>query len=245
MSCKGLGSGFATIAGIVLIASTLSACGGGDDESAVASGVAGSGLVRGPRPDPSAPNRGSITRTVDPTISGVATANVTVGQEYSFQPSATDPGNDVLTFTVANKPSWLSFNATTGLLSGTPTASNIGTYSNIEIGVTDGSNVAALPSFSITVGAAGSSGGTAAVTLTWQPPTQNSNGTPLNNLDGYKLYYGQTAGSLSNVVEISNPSTTSYSVQNLAPGTYYFAVASFNSTGIQSSLSSEVSTTVD
>jgi hypothetical protein len=83
------------------------------------------------------------------------------------------------------------------------------------------------------------------VTLSWEPPTENSNGTPLVNLDGYMVYYGQQAGALTNVVNVSNPGLTSYVVQNLSPGTYYFAVASVNSAGVESSLSSVVSTTID
>jgi hypothetical protein len=244
MSSKGLGSGFLTIAGVLLIASSLAGCGG--DDSSDATSTTGSGLVRGPRPDPSAPTRGNPAAADDPTIQGVAAASVAVGQTYSFQPAANDSGNEVLTFMISNKPAWLSFNATTGLLSGTPTASNVGTYSNIEIAVTDGSSVASLPSFSITVAATGTSpGSTSSVTLSWEPPTENSNGTPLVNLDGYMVYYGQQAGALTNVVNVSNPGLTSYVVQNLSPGTYYFAVASVNSAGVESSLSSVVSTTID
>src|ERR1700733_6885061 len=179
MSSKGLGSGFLAIAGALLIASSLTGCGGGDSSDPTA--TTGSGIVRGPRPDPAGPDRGNPSAARgDPTIQGVAAASVAVGQTYSFQPAANDSGNEVLTFMISNKPSWLSFNATTGLLSGTPTASNVGTYSNIEIAVTDGSTVASLPSFSITVAATGTPpGSTSSVTLSWEPPTENSNGTPL------------------------------------------------------------------
>jgi hypothetical protein len=244
MSSKGLGSGFLTIAGVLLIASSLTGCGGDGSSDAVS--TTGDGIVRGPRPDLGAPARGTSSAADDPTIQGVAAASVAVGQTYSFQPAANDSGNERLTFMISNKPSWLSFNATSGLLSGTPTASNVGTYSNIEIAVTDGSTVASLPSFSITVAATGTPpGSTSSVTLSWEPPTENSNGTPLMNLDGYRVYYGQQAGSLTNVVNVSNPGITTYVMQNLSPGTYYFAVASYNSSGVESSLSSEVSTTID
>ena len=241
MSSKGLGSGV-LFASIFLTVSALSGCGGGDSSDPTS--TTGLGIVRGPRPDTASPSRGSITRgdSTDPTIQGVAAASVAVGQSYSFQPAANDSANEMLTFNISNKPSWLSFNASTGLLSGTPTASNVGTYSNIEISVTDGSNVAALPAFSIIVAPPGSTG---SVTLSWEAPTENSNGTPLVSLDGYKVYFGQKAGLLTSVVEVSSPSTTSYVVENLSPGTYYFAVASYNAMGAESSLSPEVSTTVD
>jgi len=59
---------------------------------------------------------------------------------------------------VANQPSWASFDAATGELSGTPATSDAGVYSDIEISVTDkllaGSAMAA---FDIEVSDAGSS----------------------------------------------------------------------------------------
>ena len=68
-----------------------------------------------------------------PTISGVPANAVTINQAYSFQPSASDPNNDTLRFVISNRPSWASFSTSTGRLSGTPAAANIGTYSNIVI----------------------------------------------------------------------------------------------------------------
>ena len=73
-----------------------------------------------------------------PTISGVPANAVTINQAYSFQPSASDPNGDTLRFAISNRPSWASFSTSTGRLSGTPTAANIGTYSNIVICVNDG-----------------------------------------------------------------------------------------------------------
>lgn len=252
MAKSGRVSGLRTFVGLVLIGGSLAACG---DNSTNVMPVSGSGTgALGPRqgalplrpvtPTPAAtgPTYTPPTRVTDPTIAGVAAASVAVGQTYSFKPTASIAGNEVLTFTIANKPSWASFNSTTGLLTGTPTASNIGAYPNIEIAVTDGSSVAALPAFAITVAPASSTG---AVTLSWDAPTENSNGTPLMNLEGYKVYYGQQANDLTSVIDISTSGVTNYVVQNLAVGTYYFAVASYNSAGVESSLSTEVSTTVD
>ncbi len=70
---------------------------------------------------------------------------------YSFQPTAYDADGNALTFSIANKPAWATFSSTTGLLHGTPTSSQAGTYSSISIKVSDGKWVATLPSFSITV----------------------------------------------------------------------------------------------
>ena len=73
------------------------------------------------------------------------------GKQYSFQFVATDPENDSLTFGSNNKPSWLSLNTSTGVLSGTPTAQQAGSYTNIRISVSDGYSTTWFPGFNITV----------------------------------------------------------------------------------------------
>lgn len=73
--------------------------------------------------------------------------------------------------------------------------------------------------------------------LRWEPPTQNTDGTALTNLAGYRVFYGRTATELTSVIQISNVGVTAYTVSNLSPGDYYFAVKAFNSTGVESGLS--------
>jgi hypothetical protein len=89
-----------------------------------------------------------------PTISGVPTASAVVGQNYTFQPTASDPDGQLLMFGISNKPTWANFDTATGRLSGKPGASHTGTYSGITIAVSDGTASATLPAFSITVAAA-------------------------------------------------------------------------------------------
>ena len=86
-----------------------------------------------------------------PAISGNAPGSVTVGEQYVFQPTASDPDGDTLTFSITNRPSWAAFNASTGMLSGTPDQNDAGTYTNIMISVSDGQLSASLAGFSITV----------------------------------------------------------------------------------------------
>ena len=85
---------------------------------------------------------------------------------------------------------------------------------------------------------------TGSATLTWTPPTQNSDGTPLTNLAGYKVYWGPTAGSYPNSVTVNNPGLTSYVVDNLVPGTYFFAAKAFNSAGTESEFSNAATKTI-
>jgi len=89
-----------------------------------------------------------------------------------------------------------------------------------------------------------SSAGSVAVTLNWTEPTTNTNGTALTDLTGYTIQYGTSAASLSEVVNIDSPTTTSYTVQNLTPGTWYFGIVATASDGTQSTLSNVVSTQV-
>ncbi|MEQ2354384.1 Ig-like domain-containing protein [Pseudoalteromonas piscicida] len=86
-----------------------------------------------------------------PTISGTPGVKVTVGETYSFIPAATDEDEDTLNFTITNKPSWAIFSASTGELSGTPSETDIGTTSGIQISVSDGTDNASLPAFNLEV----------------------------------------------------------------------------------------------
>jgi hypothetical protein len=83
------------------------------------------------------------------------------------------------------------------------------------------------------------------VTINWQPPTENVDGSALTNLAGYNIHYGTKSGSYTQTVSVSNPGLATYVVSSLTPGTYYFTVAAVNASGTESPLSSEVSTTVN
>lgn len=82
------------------------------------------------------------------------------------------------------------------------------------------------------------------VTLDWQPPTENSDGSTLTNLAGYTVYYGTSPDNLSKTVKVSNPGLTAYSVTGLASGTWYFAITSYSADGVESTRTSTVSTQI-
>lgn len=164
-----------------------------------------------------------------PTISGTPVTSVKAGQSYSFTPSARDPDGNTLTFGIQNKPAWAGFDAATGTLSGTPGSADAGTYANIVISVSDGSLSTALAPFSIDVTAAADS-----ISLSWTPPTQNSDGSSLNDLAGYDIYYGTDPAGLNQKIVLTSPGATSYLVTGLAPGTWYFVVKSLSSSGVES-----------
>src|SRR4026207_1285157 len=108
----------------------------------------------------------SSTSNRAPIISGTPATSVTVGQFYSFLPTASDADGDTLAFTIQNKPSWATFSATTGRLSGTP--GSTGTFGNIVIRVTDGSLADSLPAFAIAVTSASTNN---APTISGSPAT--------------------------------------------------------------------------
>jgi len=185
---------------------------------------------------------GGGTTNRPPVLSGTAPTSVTAGNAYSFRPTGSDPEGRALTWSITNRPSWASFSTSTGALTGTPTASQVGTYSGIAISASDGTNRTSLPSFNIAVNAAGSSSGSA--TLSWTPPTSNTNGSTLSNLAGYRIYYGTSASNLSRTIQVANAGVTRYVVPDLSAGTWHFAVRAYSSNGAESANSNTASKTV-
>ena len=131
-----------------------------------------------------------------PSISGTPAMSVAAGTTYSFTPSAMDPDADSLTFGVWNKPTWATFNPTTGQLSGTPDASAVGTYPAIVITARDGLVSTSIEPFSITVTEASGStapeanappviegspeiSATAGTQYSFTPTASDTNGDPL------------------------------------------------------------------
>jgi len=171
-----------------------------------------------------------------PTISGNPANAVKIGDTYSFTPTASDPDGDSLTFSVTNRPSWADFDTATGTLSGEPTLADVGQYANVRISVSDGTATANLNAFAVDV----TQTATASATLSWTAPTQNEDGSTLSDLAGYKIYYGRSSGSYSNEIRITNPSVTTYVVDNLTADTYFFSATAFNAAGTESRFSTEV-----
>ena len=175
-----------------------------------------------------------------PTISGTPATSVTVGNAYSFLPTAADPEGDALTFSVQNLPAWATFNTSTGRISGTPQVANVGTYSNVVVRVSDGTNTTSLSAFSIAV----ANTTTGSATLSWQAPTENTDGSSLSDLAGYRIVYGTSSNALNQTIEISNASISSYVISNLAAGTYYFAIKAYTNAGAESAQSNLATKTI-
>jgi hypothetical protein len=121
-----------------------------------------------------------------------------------------------------------------GLAAGTYTAT-------VTISITKGGSVSipvtltVTPASSPTSTSTGTSNSNTAA-LTWIPSTST-------NVAGYKVYVGTVSGAYNGSIDVGN--VTNYIVPNLTAGsTYYFAVTDYNSSGIESSFSNEVSKSI-
>ena len=74
--------------------------------------------------------------------------------------------------------------------------------------------------------------------LSWSAPTTNEDGTPLEDLAGYRLHYGTESGHYTYVVDVGD--YTSAEVGDLAPDTWYLAVTAYDFLGNESGFSNEI-----
>ncbi|XOV78791.1 MAG: tandem-95 repeat protein [Aestuariibacter sp.] len=128
-----------------------------------------------------------------PTIGGTPPTNALEDVAYSFTPTASDPENDTLTFSITNQPSWANFNSSSGALSGTPANNDVGNYNGIVISVSDGTTSASLPSFNIeviNVNDAPTIGGTPPTTIA--EDSQYSFTPSAEDVDGDQLNFSAT-----------------------------------------------------
>ncbi len=182
----------------------------------------------------------ALTSTANrpPVISGSPATTVVVGSAYAFTPAASDPdAQTTLTFSVMGAPAWATFSSATGRLSGTPGAGHVGLTEGIVITVSDGTAFASLPAFSLAVVQAA----TGAATVSWLPPTERTDGSALTNLAGYHIRYGSSATALTQTITLNSAGLTTYMVEGLTPGNWYFSVSAFDTAGGESANSNVAS----
>ena len=110
------------------------------------------------------------------------------------------------------------------------------------------SPVASAPGTTAPVSSDPVTGGSAATshsaTLSWYAPTSNTNGSALTDLSGYRIYYGPSESDLNESVQITSVGIQTYVIENLQPGTWYFAIQTLTSQGTESALSGIVAKTI-
>ncbi len=76
------------------------------------------------------------------------------------------------------------------------------------------------------------------VTLTWMAPMTDADGYDLNDLDGYKIYYGAASDNYTETLDIGN--NTCHVIGDLIPQEWCFSVTAFDIAGNESEMSNEV-----
>jgi Calx-beta domain len=124
---------------------------------------------------------------------------------------------------------------------------------SFSVALTSASGAEFGAQLSATVVIDGSSGnvGTGSVTLSWSAPTANTNGSTLTDLAGYYIYFGTSPMAMvqqislgAEQVSMNNAGLLSYSIGDLALGTWYFEIIAVTASRAQSPPSPVVTATI-
>lgn len=155
------------------------------------------------------------------------------GQTITSFTATPSSGNSPLTFTLA-------WNAT-GPAGTTCTASDGWSGVKALSGSQVISNLAATTSYTLTCSDPNGGG----ATLTWTAPTTNTDGSPLTNLAGYKLFHAPTSAGVDTASPVSVPLGTTFTLTGLPAGTRWFGMKAFNSLGAESVMSTKTSKVIN
>jgi len=165
-----------------------------------------------------------------PTISRIGDEYARVGETYSLTPAVRDPDGDSLSYSADNLPPWASLDPTSGLISGTPGAADVGVYESITIKVADSGRATNSAPFCITVLDETAAG---VASLRWESPPSKVDGSPLDDLAGYRIVYGRKADDLDRSVFVDDPAVTNFEFTGLTAGLWYFSVIAVNANGLE------------
>jgi len=86
---------------------------------------------------------------------------------------------------------------------------------------------------------------TGSLSLSWVAPVARADGTPLSlaDIDGFHIYYGKKAGSYPYRVKVTDGTAQRATLKNLASGTYYIVMTTYDVDGRESSRSGMVKKT--
>lgn len=79
--------------------------------------------------------------------------------------------------------------------------------------------------------------GAGKATINWEAPRTNTDGSPLTDLGGFKVYFGSEPGKFTHVVDVGN--VTAFEVTGLPPGMFYATATAYDTEGNESTLSNE------
>ena len=81
------------------------------------------------------------------------------------------------------------------------------------------------------------------VTISWTPPTLNTDGSPLTDLAGFNVYRGTSASNLTRVKSVGTAVTSTVDT-GLASGTYIYSATAVNAASVESAKGNTSSTVV-
>ena len=86
---------------------------------------------------------------------------------------------------------------------------------------------------------------TGSITLQWTAPVTRADGTPLSlaDIDGYRIFYGDSAGNYPNRLEVPDGTAQSATITDIPVGTYYIVMTTYDVGGRESAYSSMVAKT--
>ena len=157
------------------------------------------------------------------------------------------PNNKATSWTASDSSTWVSASPATGSITHTAQVTvsvntaglAAGTYSaTVTVTAYKGGSVSIPVSVTVTSSTSLSTTGVAsnAASLSWNPSTSSG-------VAGYNVYMGKASGVYGPPINVGN--VTSYTLNNLTVGnTYYFVVTDYNTSGVESLPSNEVSKSV-
>ena len=87
---------------------------------------------------------------------------------------------------------------------------------------------------------------TGSATISWTAPVARADGSPLSlaDIEGYRIYYGSSAGDYPNSVDIDDGTAVQLTLNNLPVGTYHLVMTTYDVAGRESVFSPEVIKTI-
>jgi hypothetical protein len=148
---------------LITVAATmvLAACNDGPDGASASSTGTLTGTLTG-----------TVTAAAALTLVGAPPTEVTADDSYFFQANASN-GSGALTFGASGMPAWLRLDSATGILSGTPSAADVGTTNDIILTATTAGAAGSIGPFRVKVktrAAASAPAGNVAPLISGTPP---------------------------------------------------------------------------
>jgi len=87
---------------------------------------------------------------------------------------------------------------------------------------------------------------TGSATINWTAPVARADGSPLSlaDIEGYRIYYGSSAGDYPNSVDIDDGTAVQLTLSNLPLGTYHLVMTTYDVAGRESAFSPEIIKTI-